>query len=76
MIEPRSDGFFHRGESLRHQAGSGHARRFYRHDGGSFCVSEPINVEVATFGNGSTMGFKCESPEQLPEHQPFAAAMA
>ena len=62
------------GEPLRHKADSGHARLFYGHDGGTFCVSEPINGEVATIGNGSTIGFKCKSPEQLREFHDTAVA--
>ena len=42
------------GEPLRNKAGSGHTRLFYRHDGGVFCVSEPINDQAATFANGGT----------------------
>jgi catechol 2,3-dioxygenase-like lactoylglutathione lyase family enzyme len=53
------------GEPLRHKADSGHTRLFYRHNGGSFGVSEPINGEPATFANGGTIGFKCDSPEQV-----------
>ena len=53
------------GEPLRHVAKSGHTRLFYRHDGGTFCVSEPINGEAATFANGGTIGFKCASTEQV-----------
>ena len=53
------------GEPLRNMAKTGHARLFYRHDGGTFCVSEPINGEAATFANGGTIGFKCNSPEQV-----------
>ena len=55
------------GEPIRNQAPSGHARLFYRHDGGTFCVSEPINSEDATFANGGTIGFKCSSPEQVQQ---------
>jgi catechol 2,3-dioxygenase-like lactoylglutathione lyase family enzyme len=53
------------GEPLRNVAKSGHTRLFYRHDGETFCVSEPINGEAATFANGGTIGFKCTSPEQV-----------
>jgi catechol 2,3-dioxygenase-like lactoylglutathione lyase family enzyme len=53
------------GEPLRNMVKTGHARLFYRHDGGTFCVSEPINGEAATFANGGTIGFKCNSPEQV-----------
>ncbi|MEO7115882.1 MAG: VOC family protein [Caldimonas sp.] len=53
------------GEPVRDLASAGHARLFYRHDGSTFCVSEPINSEAATFANGATIGFKCNSPEQV-----------
>lgn len=62
------------GEGLRNQAASGHARLFYRHDGSSFCVSEPINDESATCANGGTVGFKCTSPEQVQQFHDVAVA--
>ena len=51
------------GEPLRNVAPSGHTRLFYRHDGSLFGVTEPINGEEATVGNGGTIGFKCNSAE-------------
>ena len=62
------------GEPVRNTAGSGHTRLFYRHDGSTFCVSEPINGEDATFANGGTIGFKCSSPEQVREFHDTAVA--
>ena len=62
------------GEPVRNQAKSGHHRLFYRHDGSTFCVSEPINGEEATFANGGTIGFKCNSPEQVREFHDTAVA--
>ena len=53
------------GEAIRNVAPSGHTRLFYRHEGSSFGVSEPINGEAATPANGATIGFKCSSPEQV-----------
>lgn len=53
------------GEPLRNVARTGHTRLFYRHNGNSFCITEPINGESATFANGGTIGFKCDSPEQV-----------
>lgn len=53
------------GEPLRNTANSGHTRLFYRHDKSTFCVTEPINGEAATCANGGTIGFKCNSPEQV-----------
>ncbi|MEO8021373.1 VOC family protein [Polaromonas sp.] len=40
-------------------------RYFYRSKGGSFGITTPINGESACHGNGSTIGFKMESPEQV-----------
>ena len=62
------------GEPMRNQAPSGHARLFYLHDGGMFCVTEPINGEPATFANGGTIGFKCHSPEQVQAFHDVAVA--
>ena len=39
-------------------------RYFYRSPGGSFGITRPINGEPATHGNGSTLGFAVQSPEQ------------
>ena len=61
-------------EPFRNQAPSGHIRLFYRHDGSSFCISEPINGEEATSANGATIGFKCNSPEQVQAFHDTAVA--
>jgi catechol 2,3-dioxygenase-like lactoylglutathione lyase family enzyme len=61
-------------EPLRNKAASGHIRLFYRHNGSTFCVTEPINGEEATFANGGTIGFKCNSPEQVREFHDTAIA--
>lgn len=62
------------GEPTRNLANTGHTRLFYRHEGATFCVSEPINGEAATFANGGTIGFKCDSPEQVREFHDTAVA--
>ncbi|MDB5821797.1 MAG: hypothetical protein JWR21_501 [Herminiimonas sp.] len=62
------------GEPLRNKASSGHTRLFYRHDGSTFCISEPINGEAASSANGGTIGFKCASPEQVREFHDIAVA--
>jgi len=62
------------GEPFRNEAGSGHVRLFYRHQGSSFCISEPINGEAATCANGGTIGFKCSSPEQVKQFHDVAVA--
>lgn len=62
------------GEPMRNQNATGHTRLFYRHDGGMFCISEPINGEPATAANGGTVGFKCDSPEQVQRFHDVAVA--
>jgi catechol 2,3-dioxygenase-like lactoylglutathione lyase family enzyme len=41
------------------------ARYFYRSKTGTFCITTPINGEPACRGNGSTIGFDMQSPEQV-----------
>jgi catechol 2,3-dioxygenase-like lactoylglutathione lyase family enzyme len=67
-------GIFGAREPFVNQADSGHIRLFYRHDGSSFCVSQPINGEPATAANGATIGFKCTSPEQVQAFHDTAVA--
>lgn len=59
-------------EPLLNTAASGHKRLFYRHDGNTFGVTEPINGESATFANGGTIGFKCSSAEQVEKFHAIA----
>ena len=61
-------------EPLQNKAASGHLRLFYRHNGSTFCITEPINGEQATFANGGTIGFKCNSPEHVREFHDTALA--
>lgn len=44
---------------------TGQTRLFYVNKGSIFCVTEPINGEPASSANGSTIGFACESEEQV-----------
>mgnify|MGYP001765085098 FL=1 len=62
------------GEPIRNAAKTGHLRLFYRHDGATFCVSEPINNEPATYANGGTIGFRCSTPEQVRQFHDVALA--
>ncbi len=39
-------------------------RLIYAHKGGMFIVSPPIDGQPATHGNGSTIGFAVDGPEQ------------
>ena len=40
-------------------------RIFWRTPTGVFSVSIPIDGQPATVGNGSTLGFACQTPEQV-----------
>ena len=62
------------GPALRNQNTTGQNRLFYRHDGGTFCISEPIDGDAATFANGGTIGFKCSSVEQVKQFHDTAVA--
>ena len=62
------------GEPVRNQNSTGQTRLFYRHDGSTFCISEPIDGEPASFGNGGTIGFKCGSLEQVQQFHDVAVA--
>lgn len=55
-------------------ADSGHTRLFYVHDGSTFCVTQPIDDAPPSSGNGATVGFKCESPEQVKAFHDAAVA--
>ncbi len=61
-------------EGTRNEAGSGHVRVFYRHNGSTFGITQPINDEPASAANGGTIGFKCDSPEQLKAFHDAAVA--
>ena len=52
------------GDPIENVTDSGITRHFYIHDGGTFCVSEPIDGQPATFANGGTIGFAVDSTEQ------------
>jgi len=62
------------GAAIRNQAPTGQTRLFYRHEGNAFAVVEPINNEPATSANGGTIGFKCNSPEQVQAFHDTAVA--
>jgi len=62
------------GQPIHDVAPSGHSRLFYRHNGGSFGVTQAINGQPATAANGGTIGFKCDSPEQVKQFHDTAVA--
>jgi catechol 2,3-dioxygenase-like lactoylglutathione lyase family enzyme len=62
------------GEPFPNQAPTGHQRLFYRHNGGTLGITEPIDGAQATCANGATIGFKCDSPEQVQAFHDTAVA--
>lgn len=62
------------GEPHKDVTKTGHTRLFFVHGGGVLCISEPINDEPATCANGATLGFKCDSPEQVQAFHDIAVA--
>jgi len=62
------------GEPIRNVAATGHVRLFYRHDGSTFGLTQPIDDQPATAANGATIGFVCNSDEQVKEFHDTAVA--
>lgn len=62
------------GEPMEHVNDTGQTRLFYIHDGSTFSISEPINGKPVSSANGSTIGFICNSPEQVKEFHDVAVA--
>jgi catechol 2,3-dioxygenase-like lactoylglutathione lyase family enzyme len=62
------------GDPMEHVNETGQIRLFYIHDGSTFSISEPINGEPVSIANGSTIGFVCDSPEQVKEFHDTAVA--
>ena len=61
-------------DAMEHVNETGQTRLFYIHDGSTFSVSEPVNGEPVSIANGSTIGFVCDSPEQVKEFHDIAVA--
>ena len=62
------------GAAMENKNDTGQMRLFWIHEGSTFSVSEPINGEPVTTANGSTIGFVCNSPEQVKEFHDVAVA--
>ena len=62
------------GPGMINVASTGHKRAFWMHNGGMFGISEPINDKEATCSNGSTIGFACNSLEQVQAFHDAAVA--
>ena len=68
------------GAGVANTTTSGVKRYFYRSATGSFGITNPINGEAATHGNGSTIGFAMQSPSSatlfMQQASPTAAPRA
>ena len=53
------------GEPVENVTDDGVKRLFWQHQGGTFGISQPLDGKPATHGNGATIGFRCDSPEQV-----------
>ncbi|MEQ8349246.1 MAG: VOC family protein [Sneathiellaceae bacterium] len=62
------------GEPMRNENATGQTRLFYRHEGSTFGISEPIDGAPACHANGGTIGFACTSPEQVKAFHDTAIA--
>ncbi|MDG5746641.1 VOC family protein [Qipengyuania sp. XHP0207] len=60
--------------AMENTTDSGTKRVFFMHDGNVFALSQPIDGEPATCANGMTIGFRCNSPEQVKELHDVAVA--
>ncbi len=60
------------GEAFRLEKPTGQTALFYRNQGTLFAVAQPKNAEPATVANGATIGFDCNSPEQVDEFHTVA----
>lgn len=49
-------------------------RVFYRTKTGMFGLTKPIDGQACSFANGGTIGFACESPEQVKAFHDAAVA--
>ena len=62
------------GEPMENINATGQTRLFYMHNGSTLGITQPINGEAACVANGATIGFRCESPEQVKELHDVAVA--
>ena len=62
------------GEPMENINATGQTRLFYMHGGSTLGITQPINGEAACVANGATIGFRCDSPEQVKELHDVAVA--
>ncbi|MEM1187814.1 MAG: VOC family protein [Pseudomonadota bacterium] len=62
------------GEPMENINATGQTRLFYMHNGSTFGITQPINGDDACVANGATIGFQCETPEQVTKLHDVAIA--
>ena len=62
------------GEPMENVNATGQMRIFYIHNGSILGITQPIDGEPAGTANGATIGFTCDSPEQIVELHDVAVA--
>ncbi|MXO86120.1 VOC family protein [Altererythrobacter aurantiacus] len=62
------------GKAIDNTTADGTKRVFFMHGGNTLALSQPIDGQAATCANGMTIGFKCDSPEQVKELHDVAVA--
>ena len=62
-------------EGVSNTAPTGQVRVAWRHNGGAFMVSQPINDKPASYSNGGTIAFKCATPEQVKQFHDIGVKM-
>ncbi len=62
-------------KGARQTNATGQQRVFYMHKGCLFGITQPIDGQPATVANGGTIGFQCNSPEQVRRFHDTAVAL-
>ena len=59
---------------MMHDNATGQTRALFSHDGAVLILTTPIDGQPASCANGSTIGLRCNSPEQVKELHDAAVA--
>ncbi|ANU07077.1 VOC family protein [Paraurantiacibacter namhicola] len=62
------------GQPMMHENATGQTRALFPHDGSILILTNPIDGNPAGCANGSTIGLRCNSPEQVKELHDVAVA--
>lgn len=62
------------GEPMMHENATGQTRALFMHEGAMLILTTPIDGNPASCANGSTIGLRCSSPEQVKDLHDAAVA--